>query len=108
MSFFLSALPALFSSPFVRDTLGSIAGGIWNSIKSNAAVAANDFVNNTVQQGATAIRNSVQGISGKRVYPFDDGTDDMDWTNENPDPNPDPPFTRDQRRRPLGRKKVKR
>lgn len=103
MSFFLSALPSLFSSPLVRDTIGSIAGNIWNSIKGNAALAANDFVNNTTQSAVKAVNdNFVRPLTGKRVNPFDDGTDEADWANGDPDPDPAPQRFQ-QRPNPRGR-----
>lgn len=108
MSFFLSALPALFSSPLVRDTIGSIAGGLWNSLKSNAKLAANDFVSNTTQSAIKTINDRIRPLQGKRLNPFDDGTDENDWANADPDPDPEPAFEEPRRRRPLGRKRVKR
>lgn len=111
MSFFLSALPSLFSSPLVRDTIGSIAGNIWNSIKGNAATAANDFLSNTTQSVVKNVNDQfIRPLNGKRLNPFDDGTEEADWANDEAIPEPiQPDFNRrPQARRQTGRKRVRR
>lgn len=83
MSFFVSALPKIFANPLFQQALGSVAGGLWSMIKSNAKTAANDFVNNTVQQSVRAVEQRIAPVKNSRVYPFDEPDDEQDqWEDE--------------------------
>lgn len=88
MSFLLGALPTLFSSPFIRNTLSSAAQGLMNIISSNAKEAATSFVNKSVQQGLSGVQNFIKPIQGKRFSPFEDELEEeeetgMDFEDEN-------------------------
>ena len=82
MSFFVSALPKILGNPLFQQALGSVASGLWSMLKSNAKTAANDFVNNTVQQGVRAVEQRILPIKAKRVYPFEEEGEQEDWEEE--------------------------
>lgn len=77
MSFFLPVLSGLFSSPLVRNTIGTIAGGLWDTLKKNATNAASNFVNNTVNDSVRTVREGVRPIvkQARRYFPEDDRED---------------------------------
>lgn len=50
MSFLLGALPSLFSSPLVKNTISSIGGTLWDILKKNAGNAFNNIIKDVKQE----------------------------------------------------------
>lgn len=59
MNFLLGALPTIFSSPLVRNTIGGLANGVWNMLRNNATKAVGGFVDNTISEAKQKVKSYI-------------------------------------------------